>query len=107
MLGLWGFVAMGVFDAQRLPGGLGHHVRRSAAKNSGRSAARGVKKAAFQHGSRGSLSHSRSGPTRPRDRLSTAEVHQTTCWTALFATGGVLGGVSDIDANVEPSKNVS
>ena len=102
MLGLWGFVAMRVFDAQRLPGGLGHHVRRSAAKNSGRSAARGVKKAAFQHGSRGSLSHSRSGPTRPRDRLSTAKVYQTTCWTALFATEGVLGGVSDIDANVEP-----
>ena len=82
-----------------LPIFLGHRTRRSAAKNSGRGGARGVKKAAFQHGFCGSLSQSSGGPTRRGDRLSTAEPYQTTHWATLFATGGVFGDVKDIDAN--------
>ena len=82
-----------------LPVFLGHRTRRSAAKNSGRGGARGVKKAAFQHGFCGSLSQSSGGPTRRGDRLSTAEPYRTTHWAALFVTGGVFGDVNDIDAN--------
>ena len=82
-----------------LPVFLGHRTRRSAAKNSGRGGARGVKKAAFQHGFCGSLSQSSGGPTRPGDRISTAEPYRTAHWATLFATGGVFGDVNDIDAN--------
>ena len=82
-----------------LPVFLGHRTRRSAAKNSGRGGARGVKKAAFQHGFCGSLSQSSGGPTPWGDRISTAEPYRTTHWAALFATGGVFGDVNDIDAN--------
>ena len=82
-----------------LPVFLGHRIRRSAAKNSGRGGARGVKKAAFQHVFCGSLSQPSGGPTRRGDRINTAEPYRTTHWAALFATGGVFGDVNDIDAN--------
>ena len=82
-----------------LPIFLGHRTRRPAAKKSGRGGARGVKKAAFQHGFCGSLSQSSGGPTRPGDRISTAEPYRTAHWATLFATGGVFGDVNDIDAN--------
>ena len=82
-----------------LPVFLGHRTRRSAAKKSGRGGARGVKKAAFQHGFCGSLSQLSGGPTRRGDRINTAEPYRTTHWAALFATGGVFGDVNDIDAN--------
>ena len=82
-----------------LPVFLGHRTRRSAAKNSGRGGARGVKKAAFQHGFCGSLSQSSGGPTPWGDRLKTTEPYRTVHWATLFATGGVFGDVNDIDAN--------
>ena len=82
-----------------LPVFLGHRTRRSAAQKSGRGGARGVKKAAFQHDFCGSLSQSSGGPTRPGDRISTAEPYRTAHWATLFATGGVFGDVNDIDAN--------